>query len=114
MASLQERPPPSAAAIAIGAGIIGLITGYFLGQAQSIGIFSSAKEAVKTNAKHSAGEDSSSSDLEDSDEELLPTPGEFSDFSSSNEECKLVLVVRTDLGMTKGSLASAVLILRMM
>lgn len=29
--------------------------------------------------------------------------GELSDFSGMNEECKLVLVVRTDLGMTKGT-----------
>ena len=28
--------------------------------------------------------------------------GELADFSGMNEECKLVLVVRTDLGMTKG------------
>jgi hypothetical protein len=29
--------------------------------------------------------------------------GELADFAGVNEECKLVLVVRTDLGMTKGA-----------
>jgi hypothetical protein len=29
--------------------------------------------------------------------------GELADFEGFNEECKLVLVVRTDLGMTKGT-----------
>lgn len=40
---------------------------------------------------------------ENSDEES-EHDGELQDFTSSSEECKLVLVVRTDLGMTKGKL----------
>ncbi|QDS73577.1 hypothetical protein FKW77_001240 [Venturia effusa] len=32
--------------------------------------------------------------------------GELADFSGIHEECKLVLVVRTDLGMTKGKIAA--------
>lgn len=33
--------------------------------------------------------------------------GELQDFKGSDEECKLVLVVRTDLGMTKGIYSQA-------
>lgn len=40
-------------------------------------------------------EDEDESDVED---------GELSNFSGLQEECKMVLVVRTDLGMTKGTI----------
>jgi len=41
-------------------------------------------------------------DDDDSDEEQ----GELKDFPENKEECKLVLVVRTDLGMGKGKIAA--------
>ena len=39
---------------------------------------------------------------EDEDEDEDEQHGELSSFPGNNEECKLVLVVRTDLGMGKG------------
>ena len=46
---------------------------------------------------------SESGDEEDSGEEM----GELSDFKGNTEEVKLVLVVRTDLGMSKGTVSAA-------
>ena len=36
------------------------------------------------------------------DEAELVEPGKLTSFEGNKEECKLVLVVRTDLGMSKG------------
>lgn len=99
MSTLHDRPPPSAAAIAIATAMIAGITGYFIGQASTLGLFSSVK-APSTHQPNSATTRDSSS--EDSDE-TLDELQELRDFPGNNEECKLVLVVRTDLGMTKGT-----------
>jgi flagellar biosynthesis/type III secretory pathway M-ring protein FliF/YscJ len=40
---------------------------------------------------------------QDEDEDSDQQNEELQDFTGNNEECKLVLVVRTDLGMTKGT-----------
>ena len=46
-------------------------------------------------------------DEESEDEELgQEQEGELKGFEGNREECKLVLVVRTDLGMGKGKIAS--------
>lgn len=58
-----------------------------------------SKPAVPAKEKEKAKEPvptTTESDWEDEGQ------GELVDFSGINEECKLVLVVRTDLGMTKG------------
>lgn len=52
----------------------------------------------KTEIKDSEDEDDESSDEEEEAVEV----GELSTFKGNGEECKLVLVVRTDLGMGKG------------
>lgn len=91
MAGVQDRTPPSAAAVAIGTAIISGVTGYFLGQANAIGVFGRSKQDKLAD-----------SDEEDADEDVQDL-GELQKFPESREECKLVLVVRTDLGMTKGS-----------
>lgn len=93
-----DRPPPSAASYAIAAAIISFTTGYFVGKARSIGLF--GRSPVDNIATSAGGADSSSSgsDSEGSAQDL----GELQTFEGSTEECKLVLVVRTDLGMTKG------------
>ena len=48
-----------------------------------------------------------SEDDESEDEELgQEQEGELKAFEGNREECKLILVVRTDLGMGKGTVAS--------
>lgn len=92
MAGVQEKAPPSTAAVAVGTAIIAGITGYFLGQANSIGVFGRTKQHIEL---------SNTSDDDDDDADVQDL-GELKSFPESREECKLVLVVRTDLGMTKG------------
>lgn len=99
-----DRVPPSTTAYVIATAILAGITGYFIGQGASLGLFSSAKEKEgwpnSYNVKvpqHSSDEDE---DYEDDSEEE-GDGGELANFDN-NEEVKLVLVVRTDLGMTKG------------
>lgn len=100
MANVQDRGPPSAAAIAIGTALISGITGYYLGQLRSIlpprhvGSGSSPKSS-------NTGEITDDEDDDLSDDEALDQ-GEINAFTNSTEECKLVLCVRTDLGMGKG------------
>jgi PTH2 family peptidyl-tRNA hydrolase len=117
MANVQDRGPPSAAAVAIGTAIISGVTGYFLGQASSIGLFGSSSvnsvAAQKRSSNKDDGDDSSDSESEDeisSDEhDSVQDLGELKTFPGNSEECKLVLVVRTDLGMGKGRFACSYL-----
>ncbi|KAF2724086.1 peptidyl-tRNA hydrolase [Polychaeton citri CBS 116435] len=112
MANVQDRGPPSAAAVAIGTAIMSGLAGYYIGQARSIGLFGNNPSGRRSaGAKISSGDPappvddpdySSESDDVDGGEDL----GELSTFADSNEECKLVLVVRTDLGMGKGKIAA--------
>ncbi|QIW97204.1 hypothetical protein AMS68_002722 [Peltaster fructicola] len=103
MANVQDQGPPSAAAAAIGTAIICGVTGYFIGQGASLGFFGRAR----TRPDHAA-EDSSDleEEEEDDEDEDVQDLGELKTFTGSNEECKLVLVVRTDLGMGKGKIAA--------
>lgn len=116
MANVQDRGPPSAAAIAIGTAIVAGVTGYFIGQASSIGLFSSSSTRSTAGARlRRSGDEAetsdddldakSSGDDEDEDEDLQDL-GELKTFPGNQEECKLVLVVRTDLGMGKGKIAA--------
>jgi len=100
---------PSVWAVAFGASVVAGLAGYFLGTASSIGLFGSntQQRVVNSNgAQHEKGHDgseseddnASESDFEDSEDDQ-----EINGFEDSTEECKLVLVVRTDLGMTKGT-----------
>lgn len=112
MANVQDRGPPSTAAIAIGTAIISGLTGYYLGQARSIGLFGSASNSHATaGAGHT--EQDEDSDISDAGSESgdVQEVGELKTFPGNSEECKLVLVVRTDLGMTKGKCVSACLFL---
>jgi peptidyl-tRNA hydrolase, PTH2 family len=90
---------------------VGTIAGFLVGRLSILDTIASnptpePKEAppppvVPTKEKEKAivaAPNTTSSDWEDEGQ------GELSDFSGMNEECKLVLVVRTDLGMTKGKL----------
>lgn len=112
----QERLPPSATTYAIATIILVVVGGYFVAQGLSLGLFSrsagSSKESwpnsydVKVHADSSDEESLSSSSSSDNnnkgEEEDEDEHGELKSFAGSGEECKLVLVVRTDLNMGKG------------
>ena len=100
MANVQDRGPPSAAAIAIGTAIISGLTGYYLGQAKSIGLLGGSPSGRLGIGHLQQDEESDLSDADSESGDVLHE--ELKNFSDSSEECKLVLVVRTDLGMQKG------------
>lgn len=104
-----DRTPPSTAAYVVATAILAGITGYFIGQGSTLGLFSNKEKEgwpnsynVKPHLDSSDEDYESEEEEEDSEEEGDGT--ELANFDSSNEEVKLVLVVRTDLGMTKGKL----------
>lgn len=106
---MQEAQQPSTANIAVACAIMAGVTGYMLGQAKSLGFFggspiSQAARSEKDKADDSSEENESGDDDDDDDDgdeyEDSSTPSEFPEHK---EECKMVLVVRTDLGMTKGA-----------
>lgn len=131
-----DRPTPSTASIALATGILALLGGYFLGQASSLGLFSTPKSKSKSSTKNSwpnsydvtVHPDSSDEELmtqlkgvkkrevadsekedeesqdSDSDSDSEEGEAELNNFKDNTEDCKLVLVVRTDLGMGKGTL----------
>ena len=107
MANVQDRGPPSTASIAIGTAIISGLTGYFIGQARSIGLFSFGSTSTSTRAAPEESDisdaDNADSSEEEDDDIRLQEQGELKSFPGNGEECKLVFVVRTDLGMSKGS-----------
>lgn len=97
---MAETAQPSTANIAAACAILAGVTGYMLGQAKSLGFFGGSpvsQPAKSEKSKADNSEDESSDDDEDDDEDDS-IPAEF----PGQEECKMVLVVRTDLGMTKG------------
>jgi len=87
--AMQDAGQPSTANIAIACALVAGVTGYMVGQAKSLGLFggSPVSEPKETEYTDESGDES----------DMSP-----SEFAGQNEECKLVLVVRTDLGMTKG------------
>ncbi|KAJ6128569.1 hypothetical protein N7471_009786 [Penicillium samsonianum] len=106
-----DRIPPTTAAYVIATAIIAGVTGYFIGQGSSISLFKE-KEGwpnsydVKIHSHSSDEEDESDSEEEETDEEDEGNGEELSSFKDNSEEVKLVLVVRMDLGMTKGKIAA--------
>ncbi len=121
MTSAIDRPQPSTAAIVIATAIIAALGGYFVAQGASLGIFSSNSKSGKKSWPNSydvtVHPDSSDEELmkslkgeeedDEDDEAELVEPGKLASFEGNTEECKLVLVVRTDLGMGKGRINSA-------
>ncbi|KAL2821896.1 peptidyl-tRNA hydrolase PTH2-domain-containing protein [Aspergillus granulosus] len=107
-----DRIPPSTTTYVVATAIIAGITGYFIGQGASLGLFSLKEKGgwpngynVKVHRGSSDEEDDDDDEEEDySDEE--GDGGELANFEGNTEEVKLVLVVRTDLGMTKGKIAA--------
>ena len=119
MSSLPDRPPPSTAAIVLATAILCALGGYFIGQGASLGLFSrragGGKKSWPNSYDVTIHPDSSDeelikslrgegvdSNMEDESSESDSEPEELSSFEGNQEECKLVLAVRTDLGMTKG------------
>jgi PTH2 family peptidyl-tRNA hydrolase len=130
------RAPPTPLAMIIGTAMIAGVSGYMIGIASSLGLIPNpfvAKEARRRGVDNY--DDEEESEEEDIDEsildhapnwangveadkrdglrataagkaeakkEVVKTPWEDNKY----EECKLVLVVRTDLGMTKGVCSS--------
>ncbi|KAH0543944.1 hypothetical protein FGG08_001845 [Glutinoglossum americanum] len=97
--ALRVYHAPSTVAIAIATAILAGLGGYLVGQANSLGLFGGAgsKQEIMTKEQLIPSEDE--------DEEETQEGGAIekqNDFPTSNEECKLVLIVRTDLGMTRG------------
>ncbi|MCJ1280794.1 hypothetical protein MMC26_000111 [Xylographa opegraphella] len=125
MSHPSEASPPSTAAIALATGILCGIGGYFLGQGASLGLFRSSSSSQRGGAKSSwpnsydvtVHPDTSDEELmkslqnedadadSDADSDAQPQ-SELQSFDGNKEECKLVLVVRTDLGMGKGKIAA--------
>ncbi|OJJ64424.1 hypothetical protein ASPSYDRAFT_39154 [Aspergillus sydowii CBS 593.65] len=106
-----DRIPPSTTTYVIATAIIAGISGYFLGQGASLGLFSSKEKEgwpnsynVKVHRGSSDEEDETEEDEESEEEE--GDGSELANFENNIEEVKLVLVVRTDLGMTKGKIAA--------
>ncbi|KAL9106422.1 MAG: hypothetical protein Q9227_008564 [Pyrenula ochraceoflavens] len=122
---MAEKAPPTTTAVAIAVAIVSSTIGYFLGQGSSIGLFGKSgnprgphggkqKKSWPNSYDVNVHMDSSDEDLvasmraqhdedSDSDREVL---GELKSFEGSREEVKLVMAVRTDLGMGKGKIAA--------
>ncbi|OAK93726.1 peptidyl-tRNA hydrolase [Phaeosphaeriaceae sp. SRC1lsM3a] len=98
---MQDTAQPSTANIAMACAILAGVTGYMLGQAKSLGLFGGSPVSTPTQGKEKAHEDSEASSDDESDDDTAPA-----DFKGNSEECKMVLVVRTDLGMTKGKIGA--------
>ncbi|KAH8710048.1 peptidyl-tRNA hydrolase PTH2-domain-containing protein [Phaeosphaeriaceae sp. PMI808] len=101
---MQDTTQPSTANIAAACAILAGVTGYMLGQAKSLGLFggSAISQTSQHGRDHKTATDAEESSEEDeSEDDTVP-----SDFKGNNEECKMVLVVRTDLGMTKGKIGA--------
>ncbi|KXT06476.1 hypothetical protein AC578_6038 [Pseudocercospora eumusae] len=95
--SAYERVPPGAGAYALSAAIISFSLGYLAGQGRAIGLFGARPSAARKTERSKTAGTNDDSDSDGSDD---------SDDSSNTEECKLVLLVRSDLGMTKGKIAA--------
>ncbi|KAL4909079.1 hypothetical protein BDW74DRAFT_145925 [Aspergillus multicolor] len=108
-----DRVAPSTTTYVVATAIVAGITGYFIGQGASLGLFSTKEKEgwpnsynVKPHRGSSDEEDDGEDDdIEESDEEE-GDGSELANFENNTEEVKLVLVVRTDLGMTKGKIAA--------
>jgi hypothetical protein len=95
----SDHIPPSTASYVFATAVIAGVIGYFAGQGSSLGLFSSSSARPKQSTRETDGEES---DSEDDSEEEAEDVGELATFEGNHDEVKLVLVVRTDLGMGKG------------
>lgn len=126
---MTDKSPPSSLALAFSSLLLGLVAGYFIGQGSSIGLFSSRPSSKSRSSKSkrkpqatswpnsydvtihpdsSADEAPAEADdeEEDSDSSEEGEDGDINAFADTTDEVKVMLVVRTDLGMTKGKIAA--------
>ena len=96
---MQDSTQPSTTNIALACAILAGVTGYFLGTAKSLGLFGGSPISEPARSKSEKEQDSEDESSDDEDDDTAPA-----EFPGHTEECKMVLVVRTDLGMTKGVL----------
>ncbi len=122
---MADSVPPSTAAVSIAVGLIAITVGYFLGQGSKIGLFGSSETPSQPAGKKKSWPNSYDVTIhpDSSDEELMAQQRagagahaddnesdeegdgkELKSFSDTAEEVKLVLAVRTDLGMGKGTM----------
>ena len=106
MSSVQDRSFLSSSNVALAVtAVVSLLAGFFLGQVTGNNPFGSGTASRGARRQKQAPTDGKNDDLgassddDDIGDDVLASLGTF---PSSTEECKLVLVVRTDLGMTKG------------
>ncbi len=109
---MADQATPSLTAVAVAVGLIGLTAGYFIGQGSSIGLFDSSGNPDQAKKSwpnsydvtvHADSSDEEAGEESEGDEEDNDGDGnELKSFENTTDEVKLVLVVRTDLGMTKG------------
>ncbi|RFU25397.1 hypothetical protein B7463_g10933, partial [Scytalidium lignicola] len=128
------RTPPTTTAMLIGTAIIAGISGYLIGIASSLGFlpipFQQQAPRPRGISNYDNEEESAEEVISDDDvldhapnwtngleadkrdglrvgsEKAVASNAAKSPWQDSTEECKLVLVVRTDLGMTKGKIAA--------
>ncbi|KAK4953288.1 hypothetical protein LTR10_008997 [Elasticomyces elasticus] len=108
MANVQDRGPPSTTNIVLATAIVSGLAGYYFAQARSIGLFggqSITRTAAETDTKDSDVSDAEGSASPDEDDDVRDL-GELKSFAGNTEECKLVLVVRKDLGMSPGKIGA--------
>ncbi|KAK2828977.1 hypothetical protein FQN49_007215 [Arthroderma sp. PD_2] len=101
--ALPVDRPTSTAALVIATSLLTGVLGYYIGQGASIGIFSSTPSHARQD-KSVDEEDDEEEDEEDEEED--DAGAELATFEGNTDEVKLVLVVRTDLGMGKGKIAA--------
>ena len=111
---------PSTTAIVASTAILAATAGYVLGTGRSLGFFGGSSSNGSSKLKKPKKSWPNSYDVtvhpDSSDEELMESLkeeeeesesaddlGELQNFDASSEEFKMMFVVRTDLGMTKGS-----------
>ncbi|KAK5710681.1 hypothetical protein LTR15_012837 [Elasticomyces elasticus] len=108
MANVQDRGPPSTTNIVLATAIVSGLAGYYFAQARSIGLFggqSITRTAAEADTKDSDVSDAEGSASPDEDDDVQDL-GELKSFAGNTEECKLVLVVRKDLGMSTGKIGA--------
>ena len=112
---------PTTVSIAVATAILGTVAGYMFGAASSLNLSRSApsekpRKSWPNNYDVTLHPDSSDEELmahlkgdkdaagaEDGESDEEGAEGQLKAFEDAAGECKLVLVVRTDLGMGKGS-----------
>lgn len=98
---MLERPALSWAAIGTATTILGIVVGYFIGSS-SLSSPSPAASLGKNKQNRPNSYDLDTNEVDDDADEEVGQDG-LKVFEGKGGECKLVLIVRTDLGMNKGS-----------